>query len=335
VSSPPPDSRLARLQRKRERTRRRWRNVAISVASATLAAMLAAGLDAVISHVIDGAHERLTSSSAREHVPVAVKHSARHSPGEGKSRSRSPYDNSQSPLCPALKISESPLDSWIIVPWTFPAGFIPSPGLIAEVDSAGDHASLVDQALYDAGGYAPFVMIQAVVQNPCQSAVTITNVKVSKSCSRPNNGSIFYGGPADTADAGLAGNAGLGFDLDSPDPEAMVATDWNVADWQTEYDGGPVATIPAHGVQAFVLRAIALHSACEFSIVWTAVTSTTYRSETLDDDGQPFRVSALLPAAIGKTGKHPFAGYQFLYVGGQASPWHDESWTRENPASWP
>jgi hypothetical protein len=333
--SSPQDSRLARLQRKRERTRRRWRRAGISVASATLAAMLAAGLDAGISGAIHAAHERLTSSSAREHFPAAVGHPNEHSQRGGKSSSRSPYDNSQSPLCPALKISESPLDSWLIIPWTFPAGFIPSPDLVAEVDSAGDSASLVNQTLYDAGGYAPFVMIQAVVQNPCPSAVTITNVTVSKSCTRANSGSMFYAGPADTADVGPSGNAGLGFDLDSPDPNAMIATGWNVADWQTEYDDGPLATIPADGVQAFEVRAIALHSACEFSIVWTAVTSTAERDETLDDDGQPFRVSALLPAATGKAGEHPFAGYQLLYVGVEASPWRDGSWTRENPASWP
>ncbi len=50
----------------------------------------------------------------------------------------------------------------------------------------------------------------------------------------------------------------------------------------------------------------------------------------IGDEGQPFRVSALVPGQPGL----PFAGYQKLYIGGSTSPFNDGTWVRENPREW-
>jgi hypothetical protein len=306
----------------------------MSIVAATLAGLSVLCLYDGFSYVFHVAHEKF-AKSAGAHGHLSVKGPQTPRVKGNKTAYRRPYTHGQTALCQPPKITQSPLDSWMLLPWTFPVGSVPAPGLIAQLDESGKDSSLINQTLYDNGGYAPFMLIQVVLQNPCPSDVTITSITVSKSCTPPNRGAIFYGAQADAAAAGSAGGAEqLGVDLDATDPEAMVVSGWNVASWRQPYDDGPLITIPADGVDVLDVRAIAPWSACTFSFAWTAVNSVTTWTETLNDDGQPFRVSAVLPGTATKSVHFPFAGYLRLYVGGPASPWRDWSWTRENPATW-
>jgi len=165
--------------------------------------------------------------------------------------------------------------------------------------------------------------------------VSIPDIRVSKICQAPLQGPIFVG-QGRLSGSGPVGGTQLGINLDSPNPEVMVAPGWDVSKWRREYASGPPVIIPAGGTHEFPIRAIALHHACEFWIVLVVVDGDKVRRQTFSDDGQPFRVSALLPGVLKrqKPGGHPYVGYPRLYVGGSASPWRDGSWVRENPGRW-
>jgi hypothetical protein len=231
-------------------------------------------------------------------------------------------------------VSEYPLDSWEVWAWIFSRGFVPSPAEIARLNEGTP--DVVNRKLYDYGGYALFTYTQLIVQNTCRQAVSISNIQVSKICQAPLNGPIFVGKQRLTNSGPIDGGTQLGFPLDSADPEARVAPGWDVNRWRREYVTGPPVVIRPGETHEFDIKAIALHHACKFSIVFTVVDGGRSFSQSFNDAGQPFRVSALLPGVLKreKLGSRPYAGYSRLYVGGDASPWHDGTWVRENPKTW-
>ena|SRR5215471_18535399 len=145
-----------------------------------------------------------------------------------------------------------------------------------------------------------------------------------------------HGSPSGATRGPVDGGTQLGFRLDSANPEARVAPGWNVNRWWREYVTGLAVNIPPGETHEFDIKAIALYHACRFSIVFTIVNRGKSSIQKFSDAGQPFRVSALLPGVLKreKPGGHPYAGYSRLYVGADASPWHDGTWVRENPSTW-
>lgn len=318
--------------RRRVKRRRIWLS---GLASAVLAGVLATSLSGVLSGAAHAFEQAVSPSSSRGgHTPQGENSGA---PRASKTSAKpTPDDHGHSPICQLKMSSEYPLDSWAVRAWMFPAGFAASPSQIAQINKDRT-ADLVNRDLYDDGGYALSTDTQLILRNDCGQPVTISDIRAEKSCRPPLSGTIFtgqskLGEPSSADDEGTQ----LGFDLDSPNPEAMVAADWNVRQWTQEYASGSLVTIPGRGMHVFDIRAIALHSACRFSILVRAVYGGRPSTVTLNDDGQPFRVSALLPSVLGhqKPGGNPYAGYEMLYVGGDASPWHDRTWARENPKTW-
>jgi hypothetical protein len=208
---------------------------------------------------------------------------------------------------------------------------------MAQINKDGT-PELVNRDLYNDGGYAISTDTQLILHNNCSKPVTISDFQVLKSCQPPLDGPIFVGQkalsePTSIDDEGRQ----LGFDLDSPNPEAMITNGWNVSQWTQEYASGSIATIQGGESYSFDIRAIALHKACSFSIAVRALyDGRPPFTKIIDDYGQPFRVSALLPGLLDEqNGRgHPYAGYGALYVGADASPWHGGTWKRENPRSY-
>jgi hypothetical protein len=323
------ESRISQLKRKRRR--RRWLS---GVATSVLVAVLAAGVNGVSSGVFRAAHGMIFPSR-----PKSV--SAPHPGKSGTPRPTSPAKGTpaghgDSPVCLLEMASEYSLDNRVVRAWTFPVGLAPSSSQMAQIDKDHSSADLVNRDLYNDGGYAPFADTQFFLQNICSQPATVTDIWALKSCQPPLDGAIFVG-QSQLSEPGSA-NEGtqLGFDLDSSDPEAMVTNGWNVSQWTQEYASGPLITIPGNKTYEIVIRSIALHSACSFSIQMRILYGKKISIETFTDGGQPFRVGALLPGVLkpGKPKDHPYTGYDMLYVGWNASPWGDGTWTREKPKTW-
>jgi hypothetical protein len=227
-------------------------------------------------------------------------------------------------------VSEFPLNNWQVPAWVFPPGSTPSPSQIAQADN--DDPGVVNRYLYNDGGYASSTYSQLIVENQCLSDATVTSISVVKAC-QPAIAATIFVGQAQLSNSGSAEGTQLGFNLDSSDPEAMDASGWDMNDWTQPYDTGPLVSIPGGKAYVFDIKASALHVACKFWIRMRVVANGEVYCRTFSDGGQPFRVSALLPGVL-ESDKHPFAGYGQLYVGAAASPWHNDSWVRENPETW-
>jgi hypothetical protein len=325
-------SRSYRLKRRRSRRRRRW---LAGLASAVLATVLATGLTGGLSYAAHSVEKVLSSSPKKSVVsPQSQKNRKRQSQSKGGA---STAIQPNSPICLPKIVSEYPLDSWEVHAWVFPVRFTPSPNQIAQLNENRAAPESINQDLYNDGGYAPFTNTQLVLQNNCPRPVTITDIRAKKVCQSPLAGDVFVG-QAKLSEPSSADEGGtqLGFNLDSPDPEAMVTNNWNVSQWTQEYASGSLATIQANNVYSFDIRAIALKEACQFSIIVKALYQSKTFTEILDDDGQQFRVTALLPSVLkqGTSKDFPYGGYGGLYVGWVASPWKDGTWARENPKSW-
>jgi hypothetical protein len=329
------DSRSQRLRNKRKRARRTKRAV-YGVLSAALAGLLTLWINSGLSYINRMVEESKTLTPSVSGPWPHPSHGSRpvtHGPTASGPNSES---QGQTALCKGLRVTQSPIDSWRLLTWTFRDRYFPSTSQLAQLNRDRGNASLTNRDLYDDEGFAPFVFMQVVVQNQCLSAVTITNVAVSRVCSHPNAATIFYDGTAEPAGGGLPGDTQLGFRLDSPDPDAMLASNWNSRDWKHEYDQGPRVTIPPNGVQTFDIRAVADDASCAFEIVWTAWSSSHKFQEVLTDDGQPFRVSSLLlrPINSGRYGKSPFYLYHRLYVYTAPARAENATWKERNPANW-
>ena len=319
-----------RLSRQRRKQRRR--RLMSTIGTGVVIAVLAAGLTAVLAHAVNSI-ERILPLSSKGALPLHGKKAREH-----RTRAANGNANAQgnARICLPRLVSEYPLDSWEVRAWTFPATVTPGPGQIAQINEADDNPKTVNQDLFGDGGYAPFIDTQFVLHNGCSQRVTITDIQVQKSCQPPLDGTIFVG-QANLSEPDLTDTSTqLGFDLDSPDPEAMVTAGWDVGKWTQEYATGPLIAIPGNSDYAIDIRAIALHVACRFSILIRVLFGGKTLTEAFADDGQPFRVSALLAGVLkpGRPGYRPFAGYRRLYVGWAASPWNDGTWTRENPDTW-
>jgi hypothetical protein len=192
---------------------------------------------------------------------------------------------------------------------------------------------LINRLLYNDGGYATFTYTQLAISDPCNKEATITGIRSGKTCQRPNTGAIFLasGSPA-RVDAGTFG-VQLELQLDSRDPEALMRTPADGLAVEP-YDTGTLMTVPAYGTTVVDIEAYSLRRSCTFAIELAIAAGGQSWNQLVGDDGQLFRVSALLPAAVAPGSKHPFSGYHELYLGAAASPWHDDSWTRESPATW-
>jgi hypothetical protein len=336
------ESRSDRLRRRRRDSRRRW---LMGVATTVLAGVLVWAITTIGLPSMVHAAGRWFSSSRPEGArsPGAGKSSVPSTPGSGGGGA--PAGHGHTPICSLQMVSEDPLDSWEVHAWTFPTGFMASAKQIAQINEADNNAELINRYLYDYGGYAPFTYTQLILHNNCSKSIIIKDIQVSKICQPTLDGTIFAGQPElsepSSVNEGTYTGSNLdptqiGFDLDSPDPEAMLASGWNVRQWTQEYASSSLATIPGDRDYAFDIRAIALHTACSFRIQVTYLYDDKSHTETISDDGQPFRVSALLPGTLKpqKAGNHPYAGYDTLYVGWHASLWPDGTWVRENPKTW-
>lgn len=328
------ESRIARRERERRSRRRRrlfwWSTVTATVAGSVIAAAVTGAFSSAV-HIV----ERTPSPTAQKgHAKPKVEGSGTPGRGKGSTPGVTPYGRAHVRAGPALRmVSAYPMDGWAVRAWVFPRGFVPSPALIAQIDKERHQPQLVNRALFGAGGDPPSVDVQFIFHNNRPYPVSVSDIQVQKSCQAPYSGTIFDGLPnIPSAGFGPSGTQ-LGINLDSSNPEVMLAPGWNVKKWKHEYASGAPVSIPAGDSHEFDLRAITLHRACSFRLVLTVVDGGSARSLTFGDYGIPFRVSALLPGVLGreKRNHHPYHGYRRMYAGAAASPWPDGTWVRENP----
>jgi hypothetical protein len=154
--------------------------------------------------------------------------------------------------------------------------------------------------------------IQLVIQGNRHHLVRVINITPTVKCSAALHGTLFYS-PSQGEDTG----AYLYFNLDRSQLNASYTHEDSGRKYPNYF--GRYSISLSYGKQ-YTLQVTASTSKqyCQFGLSLTIIDDGKTLIESIDNHGQPFRVTALLPGMPDEH-KVDFAGYGELYLGGVAS----------------
>ena len=160
------------------------------------------------------------------------------------------------------------------------------------------------------GGVDPTTAITRVIlEGNRNSTLEILGIRANAQCQQPLDGTIFY-----SPTAGAESVARMGFNLDSPNPIAQKASGGFVSS-QAYFETTTISLAPEER-QVVDLVAVTHQRFCRYTFTLSRLDGKKMSSETIDDNGQPFEVSALLDNGSAP----PFSRYRSVYVGGVVTP---------------
>ena len=178
------------------------------------------------------------------------------------------------------------------------------------------------------GGVEPNASsVKLVVEGNRTYPVQIIAMNVVKHCQQPLNGTLFF-----SPSAGAFNNIGIGFNLDSV---TSTAQNYDSGRLHGDYFATHTISLKQGEVQTLEVVAVTAKQYCQFTLELTVVDGGRRITETVTNDGQPFRVTAV----VTKYKSYPYYGpgdlryYKALYVGGVA-PGTEGGWTRKNPETY-
>jgi hypothetical protein len=170
------------------------------------------------------------------------------------------------------------------------------------------HPNPFDRWAIANGGVDPTTAVTRVIlEGNRSSTVEILGIRANPQCQQPFDGTIFY-----SPTAGADPVAMMGFDLDSPDSIAYKANGGFVAS-QPYFETTTISLAPGEH-QVIDMVAVTHRHFCRYTFTITVLDGDKISTETLDDNGKPFEVSALLEGS-GSLLTH----YRSVYVGGVAT----------------
>ena len=160
------------------------------------------------------------------------------------------------------------------------------------------------------GGVDPSLAVTRVILEGNRSrTVEILGITADAQCQQPLAGTIFY-----SPTAGADPVARMGFNLDLPDPIAQKASGGFVSP-QPYFETTTISLAPGEQ-QVVDMIAVTERHFCRYTFILKVLDGHTISTETLDDNGKPFQVSA----AGGDSSSPLFSHYRSVYVGGVATP---------------
>jgi hypothetical protein len=310
-----------------------WRRKPVIWAGGVGTVVIGGALAIVLGGVLTGATQRFIPSPTQTialappnlpKVNAASKHHSKRKP------SPSP---SPTPTTPPLSVaSEDPLNLDFLGVWTFPNKIPFSSSQLAHANALMHQTLLTGMSnyFYSLGGYSMNTDTQLVLQNDSDEPVSILDMRIIKDCGPPLTGTLFYSPPAGGDD-----DVRIGFDLDSADTEAESAKGWDIRGWKPGYFEAKHISFRPGEQRVLTIRTLTVKHACTFSYQATVLEGKIKFYQTLDNSGQPFRVSALWQKGPLKDFDPKFSAYAALYIGGVASPpGHNDDFVRANPRTY-
>lgn len=161
------------------------------------------------------------------------------------------------------------------------------------------------------GGVDPTDSVTRVVlEGNRDRTVQLLGMRADAQCQQPLAGTIFY-----SPTAGANPVARMGFDLDSDNPVAMKATGGYVSS-KPYFESTTISLAPGEQ-QVIDIITETEHHFCRYTFTLDVLEGSSSRTETLDDHGRPFAVSAVQRS---EASEPPFARHRSVYVGGVATP---------------
>ncbi len=213
---------------------------------------------------------------------------------------------------PVLIDSVTPGGSGSDFSYILPQQMVLTPQQLHSLNDLTPDSPHYDQWFTSRGGAPPSpAVVKLVVEGNRPHPVLIINMGIADQCTRALNGTLFQNGN----NGGSVNDLGVSFDLDLARPVPVNGI-----------MGG--SYFAAHSVslrqgEQMVFEVVSNSTRyCQYRITLTVVDGTRTLTETVSDDGAPFKI----------TGRLPEAGYDALYVGG-TEPGQAAPFTRENPAT--
>lgn len=238
---------------------------------------------------------------------------------------------SPAPTTPPLSVvSEDPLSLDDLGVWAFPSKISLSPSQLAYINALQRQTMVnvnlitrVADYFYALGGYGISADTQIVLQNNSNQPVSILDLRVIKNCEAPLSGTLFDS-PPQSSDSEIR----IGFNLDSGDTDAESAKGWDTSIWKPDYFESKYISFRPGEQRVLNIRAVTARHACTFSYQATVLEGKKKFYQTIDDDGHPFRVNAI----VGGRPNAPCARYASLYVGGALTMLHRHGgFVQKNP----
>ncbi|GGT87410.1 hypothetical protein [Actinomadura citrea] len=172
------------------------------------------------------------------------------------------------------------------------------------------------------GGVDPErAVIKVVLAGTRANSVRITDLRLTDlTCSAPLSGAIIA-----APSQGPQAVARLGFDLDGSVRNARVEDRGRLG---ARYFDDKTVELKRKEQQSFQIAAVTKRKYCEFKLSVAVLDGKSQSSVTVDDGGEPFRVSGMRAGHPGP----PFRHYERLYVGASNTP--NGHYAEKNPRTW-
>jgi hypothetical protein len=181
------------------------------------------------------------------------------------------------------------------------------------------------------------VLIQLVLQGNRNNSVRIVNMQPLVRCHAPLTGTLFY-----SPSAGADLNTQMLLNLDEPfAPSKYIANVNGQASSGTNFFQHFTVSLKHNEQFTFLVNASTNKQYCAFTLKMTVLDGTHTVTETVSDNGKPFRVTAIY--GQNSLNQGAFSRYHELYVGGVAASglkgsgqnqFGDPLWLHVNPASY-
>lgn len=173
------------------------------------------------------------------------------------------------------------------------------------------------------------VSIKLVLEGNRDRPIRIIDLRPVKRCQPPLSGTLLFSPPQGSDDS-----VGILFDLDQARPDPVAA---DRVEEGENYFSTHTVSLKRGEQQTFQIYAGTARQYCEFSLQLTIVADGKTLTQTVDNHGQPFRVTALA-SCTGEPTCDPmdirFASYKTLYTGGAQTYCVNGAWTREEPTTY-
>jgi hypothetical protein len=208
--------------------------------------------------------------------------------------------------------------------WVFPQRLDVRPAELKAMNSMQKGSPPFDAWFRSRGAVDPNLsIVKIVAEGNRDNAVRILGMRALKRCRSPLTGTLFLEG-SEAGDDSIM----IGFDLDSDDANARVATPISIG--RGSYFASKTISLKDGEQQVLQVLASTRRYYCEYRLQMSVLDEGKTVTEVIGDGNEPFRVSSFATSASGNIA---YPRYRALYAGGVVSPKGDASYVRVDPAT--
>ncbi|MFE6850010.1 hypothetical protein ACFVDH_04350 [Streptomyces sp. NPDC057674] len=216
-------------------------------------------------------------------------------------------ENRASTGAPVEVVSVTPVPS-DAMSWALAEGRALSAAELREIGGSGDSGPSEDWFRRNDAVPVGGRQDRVVLQGNSERTVRVVDLAVDKTCRAPLTGTLF-----ESPGAGQDDTVVLLADLDQ---RVTVVRDGRPEAYGEDYFAAHSLSLRPGEQIVVVVQAFTERHYCEYALDFTVLDGARRLTQTVMDDGRPFRVTA---TAVNEERTHPYEAYQRVYAGGLSS----------------